>query len=322
MYPTKYVPDAPSRLPALQALREAAPPRSAPGAAARCAESLSLRALAHGAALALSLLSLGSCGGEPTGASGIDPAVAVARLVDLCTPLDPTLTSDHHDRQLRERRAQVARLKAGGREVGLEALRVYRQRAHEDNPLMVRLRTLEVGAHAAPQDARPLLEKLILEYGHPMDVRTESLRLLAETAPLRAVELIGPMVRVKRKSQTVPEDEFLLRGYVTACEGAGTSPVNVLVDVATNIFKQDAARHFAAQALGDHGDEPLAIKALETLLIESTGNTYLRIKAAQSLRKILPAEQACALFGSVAEREAGVNFLKFLNDMLEDLGCP
>ncbi|MDP6539493.1 MAG: hypothetical protein QF410_08090 [Planctomycetota bacterium] len=246
----------------------------------------------------------------------------MARLVELSTPLDPTLTSDHHDRQLHERRAQVARLKAGGREVGLEALRVYRQRAHEDNPLMVRLRTLEVGAHAAPQDARPLLEKLILEYGHPMDVRTESLRLLAEIAPARAVEVIGPLVRIKRKSQTVPEDEFLVRAFVTACEGSGSSPVDALVDVATNIFKQDAARHYAAEALGSYGDEPLAVKALETLLIESTGNTYLRIKAAQSLRTILPTEQACALFGSVAEREAGVNFLKFLNNMLEDLGCP
>ncbi|MAF65174.1 MAG: hypothetical protein CMJ84_05905 [Planctomycetes bacterium] len=246
----------------------------------------------------------------------------MARLVELCTPLDPTLTSDHHDRQLRERREQVARLKAAGREVGLEALRAYRELAHEDNPLMVRLRTLEVGAHAAPRDARPLLEKLILEYGHPMDVRTESLRLLAETAPARAVEVIDPLVRVKRKSQTVPEDEFLVRSYVTACQGSNTSPVDALVDVATNIFKQDAARHYAAQALGDFGHEPLAVKALETLLIESTGNTYLRIKAAQSLRKILPAEQACTLFGSVAEREAGVNFLKFLNNMLEDLGCP
>jgi len=304
------------------------PPRPARGRH----RSLRARALAHTgraspaaptALAALVALLLGACGGDVAGGTpaGLDPRAEVAELVELCTPLDPTLTSDHHDRQLHARRAKVAALERAGRAVGLEALRVYRAHSSPEEPFFVRLYTLEVAAHAAREETRPLLEELISEYGYPLDVRTEAVRLLAETSPERAIEVIGPLVKKTRRTQTLPDDEFLVRGYVTACTGARRSPVDVLVDVATNIYKQEAARHYAAEALGGYPDEPIGIKALETILVESTGNTYLRIKAAQSLRKALPAETACELFRRVAEYEAGANFLQFLADMLDELGC-
>ena len=43
--------------------------------------------------------------------------------------------------------------------------------------------------------------------------------------------------------------------------------------------------------------------------------------AAQSLRKTLPAEDACALFKEVADREAESNFLIFLLDVIAET-CP
>jgi hypothetical protein len=113
----------------------------------------------------------------------------------------------------------------------------------------------------------------------------------------------------------MPDDEFLVRGWVVACELLGRSPVDELADVATNLMMQDAARHYATQELGRF-HEPKGRKALETVLIESTGNGYIRRKAAQSLQASLPAETACALFRHVLEREADINFQAFLQDVI------
>ena len=290
------------------------------------------RALPHHSlltALGLALGSLGwspwlaGCSGEAAGKAPLAPSEIeerIAKLIELCTPLDPTLTSDHHDRQLHAERALVAELRTAGVEVGRAALAAYELNSSSTTPDLVRVRLLEVAAHAAPEVARPRLVGLLTQYGHPMLDRTESARLLAETSPATALELIEPMVSQTRRSSTMPDDEFLIRAYVTACEGTKTSPVPVLAKFVTNIYKQEAARHYAAEALGRF-PEPLGIKALEAVLIESTGNGYLRRKAAQSLRAALPPESACTIFRSVADREADMGFLEFMINMLE-AHCP
>jgi hypothetical protein len=43
--------------------------------------------------------------------------------------------------------------------------------------------------------------------------------------------------------------------------------------------------------------------------------------AAQSLRKTIPAEEACNLFKEVADRESENNFLRFLLDIIAET-CP
>lgn len=263
------------------------------------------------------------CGGEAAGEAPLDPeqiAQRIERLIELCTPLDPTLTSDHHDRQLHAERALVEELRRAGPEVGRAALEAYEGHSTTATPDLVRVRLLEVASHAAPELARPKLVGLLTQYGYPMLDRTESARLLAETSPATALELLEPMVSETRRSSTMPDDEFLVRAYVTACAGAKVSPVPVLARFVTNIYKQEAARHYAAQALGEH-PEPLGIKALEAVLIESTGNGYLRRKATQALRVALPAESACTIFRAVADREADMGFLEFLISMIE-ANCP
>ena len=172
-------------------------------------------------------------------------------------------------------------------------------------------------AHSAPAETTPLLESMTMEYGHKMEMRAEAAFLLGEVAPARAVELLGPELKKKKPTSTMPDDEFLLRAYVTGCKGSGADPVPVLVSVVTNIFKQDAARHQAAEELGNHSD-PLAQQALRAILVESTGNAYLRIKAAQAIRKALPREEACAIFELIAQQEADTNFLEFLADMIQE----
>jgi hypothetical protein len=162
-----------------------------------------------------------------------------------------------------------------------------------------------------------LLEKLTMTYGHKIDIRTEAALFLGEVVPARAVELLGPELLKRKRTSTMPDDEFMLRAYVKGCEGSGADPVPVLVSVATDIFKQDAARHQAAQELGNHPVE-LSLQALRAILVESTGNAYLRIKAAQAIRKAFPREEACAIFEEIATHEADENFLKFLADMIQE----
>ena len=242
----------------------------------------------------------------------------IKELIRLLTPLDPILTSDHHDRHLKAQRAQQTKLEGEGQEIGRAALAAFR--TNRDGTASVRRGLLQVAARSAPKDAAPLLEKLVIEYGHPLDERAEAALLFGEADPARALEVLEPMCRRTKRDETLPHDEFLIRGWVKACKHLEISPVSVLVDNATNITKDSTSRHYAVKQLGQHVD-PLGRQALEIVLIESTGNGYIRRMAAQSLRKTIPAEEACALFKEVADLESENNFLRFLIDIIAET-CP
>lgn len=249
--------------------------------------------------------------GDPT-----PQGAAIRELVRALTPPDLTWTSDRLDARFHAGQELLSRLREADPAVGREALRTL----IDDKPEAVPVRNglLEVGAFAAPEHARPLLEQLVLEYGHRMSDRTEAVRLLAETSPARAEEILGPFLRQERLHQTLPDGEFLLAGWITACRKTGTDPVEVLSTVAGNIFMQDAARHQAIEELGRHPGT-LSRATLEALLVESTGNGYLRRKAAQALRASVPAESACSIFKSVAEKEADQNMFLFLLNIIEEV---
>ena len=240
----------------------------------------------------------------------------IDRLVEALTPLDPTLTSDHHDEHLHAQRALVAELRQADADVGVAALRRLRE-AEIENPL-VRRGLLEVGAHAAPDVARPLLVELVQEYGHDFALRNFAVEFLAQTSPDTALEVFSPHLRKRKKpNKTMPYDEFLIRGYAEAARATGTDPTLMLADVATNIWMEDAARHFAVEELGHYPGE-YTTSVLRALLVESSGNAYIRRKAAQSLRRSLPAETACEIFRQVADAESDGNMLAFLLDMIRD----
>jgi len=244
---------------------------------------------------------------------------AIEHLIELATDLDPTLTSDHHDRHLNARRAYVAELRKGSHELGLLALETFHEKEEqaEPVPLMVRYKLLEVAAHTAPTETVPVLEQLLLEYGHEIGIRTQATELLGLVAPARAVELIRPYLQRTKATSTMPADEFLLKAYIQGCAGSDQDPVPIVADVATNIFKDDAARHLAVKELGKH-DSRLAQMALRQILVESTGNAYLRRKAAQAIRNSFAREEACAIFAEVSLMEADNSFLEFLGDMIEE----
>ncbi len=241
----------------------------------------------------------------------------VAEMIEVLIPLDQTLTSDYHDRHFVRQQKLVEELMHGDLEVGIAALRAYVEYRGEET--LVRDGLLTVAAYAATDESRELLSHLVLDYGHPIDDRTYALTLLAETSPGIFRELAEPMVhRHEGLAHTMPPDEFWIRGWVTASEQLGLSPVEALADVVTNLRMEQYARHFAAEALGRYPGDPLGAKALEAVMVESSGNGYLRRKAAQALRVSIPREGACELFYHVFSHEADVDFRAFLGDMLEE----
>ena len=92
----------------------------------------------------------------------------------------------------------------------------------------------------------------------------------------------------------------------------------MLADVATNLLIEPTARYRALKRMREFPNEPIGQRAMETCLVESTGDGYLRRMAAQSLRTLLPRETACSLFNEVLAREADLNMAKFLDDMIQE----
>ncbi len=249
-------------------------------------------------------------GSAPAGS----PEARVAELVEALKPISKTVTSDISDAHFHRGNELVAELSAAGPEVGAAARRALQSRSEKD--VQVERGLLAVAARADTAGTQTLLENLVTEYGPSLDLRTEAALLLAEVAPESALERIESMVLRETRNQTTPPVEFLVRAWVIACEKTGRSPVPVLCDVATNLLQEDSARIRAVAELGNYKD-PRAEKALRAILVESTGNGYLRRKAAQGLRDTLPNETACDIFRNVADKEADLNFLAFLMDLLD-----
>ncbi|MCP3918750.1 MAG: hypothetical protein GY711_24655 [bacterium] len=240
----------------------------------------------------------------------------IANLIESLKPLDPTLTSNHHDRRFIKNQKWVKRLMRGDTEIGAAALHAFTGYPGEEYD--VRRALLIVGGHAAPEAARPLLEKVMVTYGYyRVSDRTEAALVLAETSPEHYLELAEPLLRRRgRAEETGVPDEFLARGYAEACARTEHSPVDVLADVLTNLAMEDAARHFAAKELGRYPGDELGEAALRTTLVESTGNGYVRRMAAQALRDTMRGERGRVLFQEVAEREVDGHFRSFLEDLL------
>ena len=242
------------------------------------------------------------------------PEARVARLVDILTPLDKPVTSDVGDARFHKGQDMLAELSSAGPEVGRAALRALQDR--KDKVVDVERGLITVAAKADTAETQPLLENLVTQYGAAIELRTEATLLIAEVAPERAWEILQPMVTKQRPDSTTADSEFLVRAFVTACEKTGRSPVNELANVATNLFQQEAARVRAVKELGNYKD-PLAAQALRAILVESTGDGYLRRMAAQALVKSLPRETACDILKNVADHEAEINMLQFLMNMLD-----
>jgi hypothetical protein len=251
---------------------------------------------------------------DSNGATGPSADARIAELIEALTPIAETVTSDISDAHFHRGNQLLAELSAADREVGLAALRALQDR--RANGVEIEKGLLTVAAKAATADTLPLLLNLTSEYGASLELRTEAALLLGEVAPERAIPILEPMVLRRTRNQTTPPVEFLLVAWVTACDKTGRSPVPELCDVATNLFQEGSARVRAVKELGRR-PAPRGEKALRAILVESTGDGYLRRKAAQSILATLPRETACDVFRRTGDKEADLNFLQFLANMVE-----
>lgn len=253
----------------------------------------------------------------PEGAAAISAAdqALLAELVEVSTPLQKTVTSDVTDKRFVRRLELLAELSSRPPAVGQAALVELQRRTEPVQDVEQAL--LRVAAKCDPDGTADLLANLATEYGPSLFLRTEALLLLGETSPKRALEVLQPWIGNARPGRTLPPQEFIVKAWIDACDGVGRSPVPQLCDVATNLLLDGASRVRAVKELGRRPD-PAGEKALRSILVESTGDGYLRRKAAQALRDSLPEEAACEVFRQVADREADPNMLRFLVDMLEE----
>ena len=274
--------------------------------------------------LALGLvLALGQgCGGEDaeaapgTRASSVDRAALERQIAELTAafePADPTWTSDRQDAWLGRQRAALDALRSGPPELAQAALAAF-----DEAPASAQVALLDVAAHCDPAGSRARLEELVRRYVPGLDLaRAEAARLLAQTSPQAAVDLLRELLS-DPPNATLPPSELLLRYWASAARRLGPEAFDAafLADLATDLARPAELRYAAIEELG-HAEGALAKSALRTLLVESSPDGLLRRKAAQALLELLPAEEACAIFEEVANLETEGSFLLFLADLLE-----
>lgn len=271
------------------------------------------------AALALALALSPGCERGPAAAgqiSEIEARARVDRLVELFRPVDPTLTTDISDANFRERTRHLDELRGAGRAAGLAALARLEQ--SRDEAFDVQWALLEAAAYNAPQDALPLMERLITTYDGEKGtgLRTQAVRILSETVPQRAIELLEPMLREPLARETRPPQEEMVRGWYTAARKLGLQESRVLCDLVVDLRQPPDARYAAVDALAGLGGER-ATKALREVLVESASDGNIRRKAAQALLRVMPRKEFCALIEEVSGHESDTVFLLFLADMLD-----
>lgn len=261
------------------------------------------------------LLSLAACSPstEAAATGGAAPAREIQDLITALKPVDgaalPVVKSEWH----MTRKRTLERLRKGSPELGQEALRVLQ----EERPELAEVRAglLDVAAHTAPAETEPLLVELVLHFGEDLLVRREATELLGRSAPRRALEVLEPVLRERYDGRTYPPEEQMLSAWLEAARKLQHDPVPLLALIVTDIGRQQDIRHLAARTLGSY-PSPLGRQALETVLVESSGNGYIRRIALQALQESLAREEFCAEALRVQQNEADPAFVDFIESML------
>lgn len=244
----------------------------------------------------------------------------VRDLVTAVTPLPSSATKTAQSEWFPKRRDMLRRMRATGPELGRAAFLEYQQRVADGDLLEIQEGLLDVAAHADPEGTVDHLVELIVTYGPALGLRRTATKLLPKIDARRADEVLRPIVSKASRGRTYPPDDVMLAAWVEAMHELKEDSVPVLADIALEYKQSQEARHQATVALGQLGpadDAAQAKNALKTLLIESSGNNYLRRKAAQSMRAIMEVPEFCSVLQSAFENEADPNFGVFLDDMIE-----
>ncbi len=279
----------------------------------------SLPALLAGLALALGACSEGEAAGRAAGSRTEAPDEDVVRreirdLVTALTPMTATALPVEKSSWFMQRKKTLERMKSAGRDHGLEALRVFQS---EGGLPEVRAGLLEVAAFNAPRETEPLLVELVTKFGPDLYLRTKAAEFLGETAPEKAIEVLHPILQGRYDDRTFPPEERLLDAWLTASGKLGIDPVPLVAEIAVDLDRTQDVRHLATRALGQH-DSPQSRQALQTLAVESSGNSYIRRLSIQSLKQILTKDEFCGTVNMIRSREVDQHFQVFLDNVVQE----
>jgi HEAT repeat protein len=262
------------------------------------------------------LVALGGCGADQAKAAAV-VGQEIRELITALTPPPPTSVPVEKSEHFATRKRTLERLRAASQAHGIEALRVYREEPPELPE--VRAGLLDIAAHTAPKACEELLVELVTTFGEDLLVRREATELLGECLPERATQVLEPILRERYDGRTYPPEDRMLDAWIRAKEKLREDPVPLVALVATDLQRAQDVRHLATRALGRH-DSPLSRQALETLLVESSGNGYIRRIALQSLLAILPRAAFCEYAKRIQSNEADTEFIVVLQSAL-DANC-
>ena len=249
-----------------------------------------------------------------TKTTGILAEQMIGDMVAAFTPPEESVVSAVKDDWLRRRRQIMARMKKGDEQLG--GLLIQAFRTGKEYIIPVRSGLIEAAAYANPKAATPILVELIQNYGEDIGLRTDACRFIGETAPEKAIEVLGGILFSTERSSTMPNEEAMLSGWLEGHRKLGQAPGIQLANIATDIQRDHSTRHLAIRALGEYPSK-ISFSALDEVIHESSGNSYMRILAAQSMVAIGEPEQYCPIFALVYDRESDINFQIFLADMIE-----
>lgn len=231
-------------------------------------------------------------------------------------PVSPIATSDVGDAAKAEQDRLRIELRTAGLAVGRAAHAAYL--AGGDHLPLARVDLLDIYAHNAPTESEDFLaERLVTYVSGEALIQTEAARILAQTSPERAREVLEPLILATKHNRSLPDPERLLHAWILASKELGTLEPGLLVEVATGILRPAPVRTLAVRTLGEiQGIE--SQRALETVLVESGTDGYIRRRAAQALVQQLGPD-ARPILEEVADKETDPAFLTLLANILRDL---
>jgi len=238
----------------------------------------------------------------------------VRDLITAVTPLAADVPQGEHNVWVERRKKTLERLRLAGPEVGRAMLEAYH--ANAKSSTQVREGLLDVAAHNLPEETQDILVELVTTYGDDLALRKKACRLLGATSPEVAVDVLGPLLSNTERKVTLPAADQMLFGWIEAMDTLGRDKSEVLSNVVVDFHQPQEVRHHAAVELGKQAN-PRGRKALETVVVESTGNHYLRRKALQALRDTVPKEEFCPYLNELARNEVDNQFQVFLGSMID-----
>lgn len=223
-----------------------------------------------------------------------------------------------HDRV----RAELARMETADPDLGRAVLVLLDEREDFDPALRGRLLDAASRAMAKEPEANAelatFLASRIETYGRPLGERNQACELLGRHCPEAAVTLLAPLLLPDRRATTLPDREFMLRGYLEGARATDTDPYDLLCEIALeqridHITRKTALRELVPIAT------PRAISVFETVMTESSGDSLIRGVAIHCYMETVETERAIEHLQELSELEADINMQILLANALASL---